>query len=199
VSLLAPGRNLVLIGARGSGTTTVGRLVANRLGRSFADTGLMVEAEVGRGVEEIVASGGQRLLRTLEAAAIRRVSALRGQVIAVGAEAVSDPASVTHLRATGDLVVLDADPATLRSRLAVAAQASARRSDPGPESGADLAAQSADPFADLPARSDADYRRAALHCVDTVGRAPEQVVEELLEWARSRPGLLTREELESCS
>jgi shikimate kinase len=190
MSLLAPGRNLVLIGPRGSGTTTVGRLVADRLGRSFADTGLMVEAEVGQGLEEIVASGGQRLLRTLEAAAIRRLSALRGQVIAVDAEVVSDPANVTHLRATGDLVVLDADPATRRGRLAVAAPATARRSDANPDLGPDLA----DPLAG----SDSDYRRVGLHCVDTVGRAPEQVVEQLLEWARGRPGLLTREELESC-
>jgi hypothetical protein len=167
VSLLAPGRNLVLVGPvvaggprpAATGTTVrqaVGRLVADRLARPFTDSDLLIEAEVGRPVADILASGGDRLLRTLEAAAVRRVSALRGQVIGVGPSALADPGSATHLRATGDLVALEADP--------------------GPSPG-------------QPA--------AVLHTVRTAGLSAAQIADELLAWARGRPGLLTHEEIES--
>ena len=183
-SALLPGRNIVLVGLMGAGKTTVGRLLAERLARPFVDTDALVEAEAGRPVSEIFATEGERGFRQREAAAVRRVAALRGQVLAVGGGAVLDPANVTHLRGTGDLVLLDAPAGTLAERVGDAA---GRPLLTGAEPVADR-------LAELRSERDAAYRAAAEHAVDTAGRTPEQITEDVLAWARTRPGLLTRPE-----
>lgn len=121
MSVIAPGRNIVLIGLMGVGKTTVGRLLADALGRPFADTDAVVENEAHATVTQIFAQEGERRFRALESEAVRKAAALRGQVIAVGGGAVLDPSNVTHLRSTGDLVLLDGDPQTLSRRVADAA------------------------------------------------------------------------------
>lgn len=185
MNLLAPGRNIVLIGLMGSGKTTVGRILAERLEREFFDTDQMVEEDAGQTVSEIFAVEGQRRFRALESEAIRAVAALRGRVIAVGGGAVTVPANVTQLRATGDLVWLDAEPAELAARCT--------------REGVELRPLLAggDPAERLAALRNArhgDYVAAAAHRIDTGGRSPEEVADEVLEWARHRPGLLTPEE-----
>jgi shikimate kinase len=176
-SELAPGRNLVLIGMPGSGKTVVGRLLAERLGRPFVDTDEVVEAELPQ-------SEGTRAFRYLEREAVRGVSALRGQVVAVGAGAVTDPANVTALRATGDLVLLDASDAELAARLATCENRERLWDAPEPRTG----------LAAMRSRREGAYRSAATHTVDTSGRTPEEVAGAVLAWARTKPGLLSRDE-----
>ncbi len=182
----AAGRNVVLIGLMGAGKTTVGRLVATRLGRPFVDTDALVEADAGRTVAEIFAAAGERGFRTLEAAAVRRVSAVGGQVVAVGGGAVLDPDTVTALRATGELILLEAPPATLAARV-------------GAGDGRPLLAGAATPVLErlqsLRVERDAAYRAAAVTVVDTAGRTPTEVADDVVAWARTRPGVLTPAEL----
>lgn len=184
MSVLQPGRNVVLIGLMGAGKTTVGRLLADRLRRPFVDTDDVVEREAGSSVTDIFAAEGEHGFRTREAAAIRRVAALRGQVVAVGGGAVIDPENVTQLRGTGDLVLLDADPDTLAARVDDTA------TRPLLAAADDLAGR----LAELRATRDAAYRAAAAESVDTTGRSPAEVADLVLAWARTRPGLLAREE-----
>jgi shikimate kinase len=191
VSVLTPGRNLVLVGMTGAGKTTVGRLVAARLERPFVDTDAVVEAQEGRTVAELFDREGERRFRELEAAAVRRVSALRGQVIAVGGGAVEDPQSVTALRGTGDVAWLDAPVGALAMHLGAGAEAGRRPL---------LAAASGDPLAlerlldELRRRREPAYRAAADVVIATGGRPAEVVADEVLAWARTRSGLLSREE-----
>lgn len=185
-SLLAPGRNLVLIGMMGAGKTAVGRLVAARLGRPFVDTDTLVMVEARKTIPQLFAEAGERAFRAYEAAAIRRVATLRGQVVAVGGGAVTDPANITSLRATGDLVLLDASPAVLAERVA------AGRGRPLLDGAEDLAAR----LGELRARRDGAYRGAASHTVDTTARTLDEVAEEVLAWAQAQPGLLSRDERE---
>lgn len=186
MSLLSPGRNIVLIGLMGAGKTTVGGLVAAALGRPFVDTDFAVEVRAGIAVAAVFAAEGERGFRAREAEEIRRVAATRGQVVAVGGGAVLDPANVTQLRSTGDLLLLDAQAETLAGRIA---------DDPaGPER---PLLQDLDParrLAELRALRDAAYRSAAAHAVDTTGLTPEEVAARVLDWARAVPGLLTRDE-----
>jgi shikimate kinase len=187
VSPLVPGRNLVLIGLMGSGKSTVGRLVAERLRRPFVDTDALVEAEAGMSVAEVFARQGERAFRAAEAQAIRHVSALRGQVVAVGGGAVVDTDNVLHLKATGDVVLLAAEPAELAARV-VGEGVTVRP----------LLADSGDVEARLAAllaeRAEA-YRQAADVTLDTSGRTAAEVVDDLLGWATGQPGLLAREEI----
>jgi len=157
MSVLAPGRNIVLLGLMGAGKTAVGRLVAQRLARPLTDTDAMVEAQARMPIAEIFASEGERGFRRRESEVVRQASALRGQVIAVGGGAVLDPANVTHLRATGDLVWL----------------------------------------ARLQAEREAAYTAASSAVIDTDGKSPDDIAEAVLEWLRTRPGVLTRQELQA--
>lgn len=184
MSLISPGRNLVLIGLMGAGKTTVGRLLADRLQRRFVDTDHDVEREAGATVAELFATEGERGFRRREAAAIRHVAALRGQVIAVGGGAVLDPANVTHLRATGDLVLLTAD-----------AQVLAQRVEDGDGRPLLADADAVDALAALQAARAGAYAAAAAHTVDTGDCTPAEVVDEVVAWARRQPGLLSGDEL----
>ena len=185
MSLLTPGRNIVLIGLMGAGKTTVGRLIAERLGRPFVDTDDVVEHTAKRSIDEIFAADGERAFRDLEAAAVRSVAALRGQVIAVGGGAVLDHGNVTQLRSTGDLVLLDADPTTLAARIG---DTSTRPLLAGGDSGEALAR--------LRDARAAAYADAAGHAIDTTDRTPDEIAAAVVEWARLQHGLLSRDEVE---
>jgi shikimate kinase len=187
MSVITPGRNIVLIGLMGAGKTTVGRLVADRLGRPFVDTDQVVEADSGRTIAQIFAEDGERTFRQLEAAAVRRVSALRGQVIAVGGGAVIDPANTTSLRGTGDLVWLDTPTSVMAMNVARGAEQGTRP----------LLAHSTDLHRTLDrlrTERHQAYVRAATTTLQTDGRPAEVLADEVILWAMAQPGLLAREE-----
>lgn len=188
MSVLTPGRNLVLVGLMGAGKSTVGRILAQRLGRPFSDTDALVAQRLGMAVGEAVRELGERAFRRTEAEAVREVAAIRGQVVAVGGGAVLDPANVTHLRATGDVVWLETSAWELADRLAGAGAAGRPLLDGA--TGTALAGR-LEELADQ--REDA-YRAAATHRVATDGLSAEQVADSVLDWALAQPGLLSREE-----
>jgi shikimate kinase len=93
----------VLIGAPGSGKTTVGTALAKRLGVAFRDTDADVEATAGKPVSEIFIDDGEARFRELERAAVRQALAEHPGVLALGGGAVLDPA--TQHRLAGHAVV----------------------------------------------------------------------------------------------
>lgn len=186
MSLLAPGRNIVLIGLMGAGKSTVGRRVAGRLQRPFIDTDAMVAKAAGTSVAEVFETHGEREFRRLEAAAVRRVAALRGQVIAVGGGAVLDPANSTQLRATGDLVLLDGEPEALAARIRDTASRPLLQGE-----------SPARRLAELRRERGAVYAAAATTTIDTTGHSLAEVADAVVEWARTQPGLLSRDEADA--
>jgi shikimate kinase len=110
--------NIVLIGYRCSGKTTVGRLLADRTGKDFRDTDLVVEETTGTSLEDLVSVGGWNTFRTLEKQAVQAVSAQDNQVIAVGGGAVLDEENVRNLVKGAFVVWLDGTPEVLRRRMA---------------------------------------------------------------------------------
>jgi 3-dehydroquinate synthase len=117
VNLQAFDANIVLAGFMGTGKSTVGRLVAARLGRPFVDTDQLVEAQAGMPVKKIFEVRGEAEFRILERMACLRVSALRGHVVALGGGALLDPANTAALEAGGVLVLLTCEVDTLAQRL----------------------------------------------------------------------------------
>src|SRR5689334_6015144 len=81
-------RHLVLIGMMGSGKTTVGRLVAERLGRPYLDNDDLVRAIAGEEPAAIRNSQGETVLHDFEAAALERAISGRDGVVASAAAAV---------------------------------------------------------------------------------------------------------------
>ena len=112
-SLLQGRENLVLIGMPGAGKTTVGRLLAQRLGREFADTDEMIAQRCGASVSTIFATHGEAHFRALEEAVVRELSASGAKVIATGGGTVLRENNVRRLRQNGRLYFLDRPPAAL--------------------------------------------------------------------------------------
>jgi len=74
--------NLILTGFMGTGKTTVGQLIAQRLGRQFVDTDQWIEERAGKSVAAIFAEDGEDRFRAWEAEACEALSEPRGLIIA---------------------------------------------------------------------------------------------------------------------
>lgn len=83
----------VLIGPPGAGKSTVGALLAERLGTEFAETDAIVEAVAGKPVSDIFISDGEPVFREMERAAVAQALAGHPGVVALGGGAPMDPAS----------------------------------------------------------------------------------------------------------
>jgi shikimate kinase len=87
----------VVIGPPGSGKTTVGTLLAERLGVAFRDTDHDVEATAGKPIGEIFIDDGEEHFRTLERSAVRDGLATHEGVLALGGGAILDPGTRSAL------------------------------------------------------------------------------------------------------
>jgi shikimate kinase / 3-dehydroquinate synthase len=111
------GAGLVLVGMPTSGKTTVGRIVAQRLGRRFIDTDELVERRIGMAVPDYLARYGEPAFREHEAAIVAEAVAHEGAVIGAGGGAVLDPLNRWALWRHGPVAWLDAPRAVLATRL----------------------------------------------------------------------------------
>lgn len=112
------GSGLVLVGARGTGKSTVGRLVADRLGHRFIDVDDEIEAAVGLSIPEIFSTLGESAFRDAEEDAIRALTELdESIVLATGGGAVVRPSNRERLKRFGLAVWLKAEPMVLGERL----------------------------------------------------------------------------------
>jgi 3-dehydroquinate synthase len=109
--------NVVLIGFMGTGKTTVGRILAEKLGRPFVDLDEVIVAQAGRSISEIFVADGERGFRAREHEALKRTLAGDRQVLAVGGGAPMAADNWRMLRDRNSVVALVASPATLRERL----------------------------------------------------------------------------------
>jgi shikimate kinase len=170
----APPPNVVLIGLRGCGKTSAGRIVAERLNWTFVDTDEHIERTAERSIREIFEGHGEPHFRHLETQAVERVARGRRQVIAVGGGAVLSEHNRQILRAGGVCVWLTAPPEELQRRLLA---------DPRTP-GLRPALTSQPPLEELHhlLRSrQALYAATAHHTIDTLGRSVAEVAERILQ------------------
>jgi len=109
--------NLVLIGYRCTGKTTIGEILAEKLGWPLVDTDTLVQERAGRSIQAIVEEGGWADFRRREREAISDVAARDRQVISAGGGAVLDEENAKALRARGRVVLLTASPETIWDRM----------------------------------------------------------------------------------
>jgi shikimate kinase len=110
--------SLFLVGFMGSGKTTVGRLLAERLGWSFVDLDeRIVEAE-GRSIPEIFTDGGEAAFRAAEERALRAVAGSADAVVATGGGLFSRPENRLLIAGAGGWsIFLDVPWKVLEDRL----------------------------------------------------------------------------------
>src|ERR1044071_8829345 len=97
---------IVLIGFMGSGKSSVGRLLAKRLGWTFFDTDLLVEKQVGRPVADIIQTMGEPAFREVEKRAVQLVSLSHSGVIATGGGVPLDSDNMKALSQNGEIIWL---------------------------------------------------------------------------------------------
>src|SRR5260370_7949465 len=83
--LTMPADNVILVGFMGAGKSSVGRLLARRLGRCFVETDDMIIAREGKPIHVIFREQGEPRFRKLEAEALEALRLKAGDVIATGA------------------------------------------------------------------------------------------------------------------
>jgi shikimate kinase len=88
ISKIGPLQRIVLTGFMGSGKTTVGPMVAARLGWRFVDVDDVIESESGASIAEIFARNGEAAFRDREHATIARLAASNALVLALGGGAI---------------------------------------------------------------------------------------------------------------
>lgn len=107
--------NVILTGFMGTGKTTVGRLVAERLGYDFVDTDDMIESEHGP-IVELFVEQGEEAFRRIERQVAADLATRQGLVIASGGGMMVDEQNVAALAATGTIVCLTANVDTIVDR-----------------------------------------------------------------------------------
>jgi shikimate kinase len=168
---------ICFVGFMGAGKTTVGRLVAQRLQRRFVDLDDRICQREKREIADIFRDSGEPYFRRAESECLRALVQEAGSlVIAVGGGAFVQPGNAALLREYGfNTVFLDANVEELRQRCA---------SD-GPER---PLARDENLFRQLYEARRSAYMAAEIR-VDTGGKTPEQVVEEVLGFRRQALGL----------
>ena len=109
--------NVILIGYRGTGKTSVGRLLAAKLGRLFLDSDELIKSSSGKSVREMVAEKGWGYFRQEEKRVVARLAANDDCVVALGGGAVLDEENVRNLKPKGFFIWLTADAQLIVGRL----------------------------------------------------------------------------------
>jgi shikimate kinase len=89
---------VVLVGFMGAGKTTVGQIIAERLGQPFIDSDVLIEQRLGRSIREVFVTEGEPYFRELERATIGDLVRAGDAVISLGGGAVEEPRTRAVLR-----------------------------------------------------------------------------------------------------
>lgn len=166
-------QRLFLIGYRGSGKSTVARLVAERLGWSSIDSDDEVERRVGMTIAAIFATEGEQTFRNHEEKVVASLCTRNRAAIALGGGAVLRDATRRRLKKAGPVVWLTAPASTLAARIAAdTATASRRPSLTG--------VGAAEEVERLLAIREPTYRECATVAIDVDGRTPEAIADEIV-------------------
>jgi shikimate kinase len=176
-----------LIGARGTGKSTVGRLLAQRVSRTFLDLDHEIEARVGRPIRAIFSERGELAFRDWEEGALAAVTEANPRgILATGGGAVLREVNRRRIRAFGFVVWLTADPVELARRLEADPRGLADRP-------ALTAAGTLPEIAQVLHERSPLYRNLADAVVDTGGKSLEEVVDAVLgAWIASRNETMPR-------
>jgi shikimate kinase len=109
--------NIILIGFMGSGKSSIGRMVAKRMGFQFVDTDRLIEERAGKSIPETFAEQGEEAFRDLETAAIESLVHFKRCVISTGGGAVLREKNRALLRELGFVVLLTASAEVLWERV----------------------------------------------------------------------------------
>ncbi len=100
-------QNVVLIGMPGCGKSSVGKILAERLGKEFIDTDCLIEQKEGVDIPTIINKKGEKYFRAIEKEVIKEVATLTGKIISTGGGVVIDKENHFYLSANGKIFLLN--------------------------------------------------------------------------------------------
>ena len=162
--------NIVLVGFMGTGKSTVGRVIAQKLGFHFIDTDDVIEQTSKAKISDIFAEHGEVYFRDLESQAVKSVALMKNQVVATGGGVVLRSSNIDLLRTGGPIFCLNATPKAIWDRVR------SSRSRPllrGP-----------DPLKKIETLLDkrAPYYALADHQIETTGVSVDRVADEIISY-----------------
>lgn len=165
--------NVLLIGYRGTGKTTVAQRLALGLGWEWVDADVEAELRAGQSIAEIFAAGGEAAFRDVESGVLAELLGRDRLVIALGGGVVLRPENRALIRTCRHTAWLQASPETLARRIAEDATTAQRRPNLTTAGGIGEITAMLDkrkPF----------YRQCAGLEVDTENKTPAAVADEIL-------------------
>jgi len=162
--------NIVLIGYRGTGKSTVGKILAERLGRELVSTDAEIISRARLPVPDIVQRFGWDHFRDLESEVCRDLAGKDGLIIDTGGGAILRQQNVDSLKKNGVLIWLTADVRTITERIGGDTQ---RPSLTGAKS-------FTEEVEEVLRERQPNYKSAANHIIETDGRSVAEVVEAIL-------------------
>jgi shikimate kinase len=170
--------NVVLLGYRGTGKSTVAAILGAKLKRSVVSIDSEIVRAAGRQIPDVVAEHGWPYFRDLESAEVRRAAARDRIIIDAGGGVVLRKENVDALRATGYCILLTASVASITTRIG------------GDANRPSLTGKSiVDEIEEVLAERRPLYSAAAELVVETDHRAPEEVAAMILscDFVRALP------------
>jgi len=169
-------RSLVLIGMSGTGKSEVGRYLQERTGLARFDTDELVSAKLGMSIPDIFAKHGEEKFRAAETETLKSLTGKSPAIIVTGGGVVATPKNIDLLKLLGTVIWLDADHATLRTRLNELNDRPLLQTSNPPAALAEL----------LHARNPL-YRNTADIRVNTAGKNTDEIAESILNTVRNFP------------
>ena len=169
--------NIVLVGYRGAGKSTVGKLLAERLGMHYICMDAEIIKQMGMDTSEIVLKYGWPKFRDIESALTRELTGLDGLVIDTGGGVIEREENIDCLRQNSVIFWLKASVGTILSRIK---DCTAR---PALTAGKTFLEE----VSDVLAVREPKYRAAAHHQIDTNGTDPNLEVEAIAALWESLP------------
>jgi shikimate kinase len=163
--------NLVLIGYRGTGKSTVGRLLAEQIGFAYVELDAEIARHAGMSIPEIVERHSWAYFRDLEEEVVKVCSAKQDQVLDTGGGVITRPVNSSRLRKSGLVFLLQADVQQIAARIG------------GDDQRPSLTGNKTflEEIEEVLAEREPLYQAAAHFVIETSGRTPEDVAAEILE------------------
>lgn len=175
---------IFLIGYRGTGKTTVGRLLSDQLGWIFRDADTELEAAAGTSIADIFATEGEPRFRDRESAILAKLCRLPDAVISTGGGVILRPANRELLRVHGYVAYLMASPELCWERMQTDPTTGQRRPNLTASGGLEEVRT-------MLAVREPLYRETA-HANFDAGKSPEAVAADILEAWRSSSTIESR-------
>lgn len=167
--------NLILAGYRGCGKTTVGEVLARKMGWHFVDLDDLISRKAGKTIVEIFATEGEEGFRRREREACEQLRKSKNQVIALGGGTLINSDCRALLKRVGKVIWLRAPAAVLWARISRDGATAHGRPDLTQDGG--LAE-----VENLLREREPIYKAAALHIIDSVNDSPEEIAEAIEMW-----------------